>query len=126
MTDGLVQQDTRPARSQHHGHGSGRSGNGLQVDQRLPHRFPRVPQGAIPVEEPTVADSAAATGTALLAAAVVFDDHAHVQPHQRSHVAGQCAIAAGDQDRVPHGGQADHDLGHARVLTTRLGVHRFQ
>ena len=47
VTDGLVQQDARPARAQHHGHGARRRRPRIQIDQRLMHRLLGVVRSAL-------------------------------------------------------------------------------
>jgi len=126
VADRLMQQNARPARPQYHGHGTGRRGYRVQVDQRQPHRFSRVFQRAILVEEPTVGDPAAAAAGPLFATPLLFDDHRHIQTHQRSHIASQDAIATRHQDRILGRGQADHHLGDTWILAAGLGIHPFE
>src|SRR5690606_14778178 len=120
VADRLVQQHPGPAGPHHHRQGTGRRGNRLQVDQRLAQRLAGIAHGAllavaVAFEEIAVVGTSAATVAAALATAVVLDDHADVEAHQRADVDPQAAVAGGDQDLVPDSGQAHRDLPDARV-----------
>ena len=73
-------------------------------------------------QELGVGEATAAAGVALLAAAVLLDDDADVEPHQRPHVAGERAVARHDQHDVVRRRQARHDLRDARIERARLAV----
>ncbi len=122
MADRFMQQYTGPARAEHHGHHAGRGRDRLQVDQRLAQRLAGEALGPVVGEQFGIAETATTAGVAGLAAAVLFHDHLHVEPHQRADVAGQHAVAAGDQHRVHAAGQAHHHLLHARVGSTQVAV----
>ena len=126
VADRLVQQHARPARAEHHRHGARRRLDRVEVDQRLAHRLARVLARLAVIGEPAVAQPAAAAGHARLAPAVALDDHLHVQAHQRPHVAGQRAVAGGDQDELVHARQARDHLLDGRIGRARLAVAGLQ
>ena len=120
MADRLVQQHTGPAGAEHHRQRAGGSGNRLQVDQRLAQRLAGVAHGPILMlvqlfEEEAIVGAPAAAMAAPFATAVLLDDHADVEAHQRADVGTQAAVAGGDQHLVPDAGQADRDLLDARI-----------
>ena len=120
MTDRLVQQHAGPAGAHHHRQSTGRRRNRLQVDQRLAQRLAGIALGTllavvIEFEEVAIVAAPATTVTTALAAAVVLDDHADVETHQRTDVGAQAAIAGGHQHMVPDSGQAHGDLLDARI-----------
>jgi hypothetical protein len=78
------------------------------------------------IPHPRQVAAAAATGEAALAAAVLLDDHLHVEAHQRAHVGGQRAVGRHHQHRLVTGGQPHVDFLDAGVLAPRLGVHGLQ
>ncbi|KAG0778685.1 hypothetical protein G6F22_011089 [Rhizopus arrhizus] len=126
MTHGFVQQHAGPARAEHHRHHAGRRRYRLKVHQRLTQRLKRERFRPAVGEQFRIAIAATATGIAGLAAAVVLDDHLHVQAHQRAHVGAQHAVAAGDQHGIHAAGQADHHLLHARVRGTQIAVQALE
>ncbi len=111
----LVQQHAGPARAEHYRHHPGRRRDRIQIHQRLAQRFAREAFRAAVGEQVGIAIAPAAAGITGFAPAALFDDHLHVQAHQRAHVRCQHAIAAGDQHRVHAAGQAHHHLLDARV-----------
>ena len=115
MAHRFVQQHAGPARAQHHRQRAGGRVFGLQADQGLAQGFggdfARLAVG----EQVFVGITAAGAGVTLFAAAALFDDHLHVEAHQRPHVGGDHAVAARHQHRVHAAGKTDDDLLHARV-----------
>jgi len=118
MAHGFVQQHAGPARTQHHGQGTRRRRNGFQVHQRLAQGLAGVAHGAVVLQEVAVVGTPATTVAAPLAAAVLLDDDADVEAHQRPHVGGQAAIGGCHQDALPDAGHAHADLLDARVEGT--------
>ncbi len=114
VADGLVQEDARPARSQHHRHGSRRGGARLEVHQRLPHRGIGHLAEAL-VGEMSVAESPAAAAVALLAPAVLLHDHGDREVHERAHVRGAHAVDACHEDHLVLAREAPDHLLHARI-----------
>ena len=79
------------------------------------------------VAEEAVIGAPAAARRALLALAVpALDDDGHRHAHQRPHVGGQPAVAAGDENDFVLAGQMRHDLRHARVLGAGEGFEPFE
>ena len=111
----------RPARSQHHGHGSARAGTASRLISACRTASRACPKARSGSRNQPVADPAAAAGTALLAAGRRVSTITLVQPHQRRRTS-PASVPSLPAIRIvsQHGGQADRDLGHARVLTTRL------
>ena len=63
---------------------------------------------------------------AALATAVLLDDHADVEAHQRPHIRRQAAIGGCHQDALPHTGHAHGDLLDTRVQCTSGGVDTLE
>ena len=122
MADGLVQQDARPARPQHHGNLAGRRRLRAQVDQSLAQGLVgrRPPGGGLQVA--VVEDPPAGAEAARLAVATVVDHHRDIEAHQRPHVAHPVAAGAHDLHRLPLAAERGHDLEDAVVLAPRIGV----
>ena len=126
VTHRLVQQDAGPARAEHHRHGTGRCRYRFEIDQRLPDRLAGEFKAAIGLEEMAVVHASAATGGALFAPLAILGDHRDVEPHQRTHVGGEGAVAGGHQDHFVHAGQGNDDLFHPRIDAPGLLVQPAQ
>ena len=126
MANRLVQQDTRPARTQHDRHGARRRGHGVQIDQRLAHRFAPMLERGIALQQLIESEAAAAAAIALLAPAVLFHDDRDVDAHQGTHIRRQHAVARGDQHDLMHRGQGGHHLLDAGIETAGIGVDAHQ
>ncbi|MNQ20466.1 hypothetical protein D3C85_335550 [compost metagenome] len=119
MADRLVQQHPGPAGAHHHRQGAGRRGNRLEIDQGLAQRLAGVTHGAILAHEVAVVATPAATVAATLAAAVLLDDHADIEAHQRANIDAQTAVLRRHQDAIPDPGEADRDLFDPRIESPR-------
>ncbi|MCY1405033.1 hypothetical protein D9M71_202600 [compost metagenome] len=126
MADRLVQQHAGPAGAHHHRQAAGRRGDRFQVDQRLAQRLAGVAHGPVLLKEITVVGAPAAAVPAALATAVLLDDHANVETHQRADVRRQRAVGRGYQHLLPDAGQAHGDLLDARVEGAGGGVDLLQ
>ncbi|MCY1414961.1 hypothetical protein D9M71_304270 [compost metagenome] len=84
-----MQQHAGPAGAHHHRQGASRRGYRFQIDQRLAQCFAGIAHGAVFLEEVAVVGAPAATMPATLAAAVLLDDHADVEAHQRADISRQ-------------------------------------
>src|SRR5690606_18935837 len=126
MADRFVQEYAGPARAEHHGHRAGRRVHRFQVHQCLAQRFARELFRLAAGEQLVVAVASATAGETGFAAPVLFDDHLHVDPHQRTHVGGEHAVAARDEYGVDTTGEAGPDLAHARIGGTQHAVERAQ
>ena len=122
VTDRFVQQHAGPARPEHDGHRAGRRRHRVEIDERAAHRFVHQLFPAIVLQEPREAVATAAAGIALLAPAVLLDDHRYVHAHQRPHVGGDRAVARHHQHDFVRAGQARHHLLDARIDATRFDV----
>ncbi len=60
------------------------------------------------------------------ATAVLFDDHTHVETHQRPHICRQAAVSRRHQDAFPHTGHADGNLLDTRVQGAGSGVDTLE
>ena len=96
VANGFMQQNTRPARPQHHRHRAGRRRPRRQIGHGLVHRLGRVVAQDV-VGKIGVVETSAAAGAALFAAAIVLGDDLQRQPDQRTHVRGQHAVGTRDQ-----------------------------
>ena len=115
MADRLVQQHARPAGAHDHRHATGRGGNRLQIDQRLTQRLAGIAHGAffaalVAFEEVAVVGTPATTMTTTLTPAILLDDHADVEAHQRPDISAQATVHSGHQDTIPDAGQAHRYL----------------
>ena len=126
VAHGLVQQHAGPTAAEHHRHHPGRRIDRLEVHQRLAQGFARELLRLPVAEQFGVGVPPAVTGVAALASAALLDDHLHVEPHQRPHVAGDDAVRARDEDRVDPARQAHHHLLHARVGGAQQAVDAAQ
>ena len=63
---------------------------------------------------------------AALTAAVVLDDHADIEAHQRAHIGGQAAIGGGHQDALPNPGQAHRHLLNPRIEGAGGDIHALE
>src|SRR6185437_4525616 len=93
VTDRLVQQDPRPARTEHDGHRSGRGRTRIEVEERLVDRFGNQAREQRVVEA-RVVEAPSPARRALFAAAVVIDDHGERRAYERSDVGDDDAVAA--------------------------------
>ncbi len=98
MADGFVQQYSRPARAEHHVHGSRRRVFGAQVQHRLAHRFAGVALIIAAVDKEAELHPPAAAEAADLAVAVFFDDAGDVEARQRLDIADHHALRRRDED----------------------------
>src|SRR6266403_1364111 len=126
VPDRLVQQDSRPARTQHHRHGAGWRRPRLEVDERLAHRFARQSERPLARDELGERIAAAGAGVALFAPAALFHQHRDVETHQRTHVRGQLPVAGGDEHHFVHRDHARGDVHDARIDAPRLAIDTFE
>ena len=125
MAHGLVQQDAGPARAQHHRHLAGRRGPCFEIDHGFVHGAVHVFAQHF-VGEHFQADAPASAAMAHFTPAALLGDHGERQAHQRPHIRGQAAVAAGHQHHVVFGAQAGHDLDHARIGRARHALDALE
>ena len=115
MAHRLVQQDTGPARAEHHRHLAGRSRTRLEIGQGRLHRLVDIlaHQRVVKIGQPKTPTAA---GRADLAATFLLGNDRQAQADQRPHVRSERAIGARHQDHVVLHGQAGHHLHDAPVL----------
>ena len=121
----LVQQNARPARPEHHGHGAGGCGPRIKVDEGLIDRALGVILDPRLGEIGVVAASTAARAAAFTPA-VLFCDDLYGQAHQRPHVGGHDPVRTGHQHHLIFGGERGHDLCNTLVQGARLLLHAFE
>jgi hypothetical protein len=114
VPDRLVQEDARPAVTQHNGGVAGGRVTRAEIEQRLIDRTMRVVGGEL-VGEHAVVGAPATTGGALLPSAVLLDDDVHRQAHERTHVGGDEAVAARHQNGFVFAGERCHHLHDAWI-----------
>src|SRR6266853_4222977 len=114
VADRFVQENARPAWPEHHGHGARRRRARFEIDERLVGRVFRVLLQPLLGEVAVVAAPAAAR-RALLAPAVLLDDHLHGEPHERPNVRRLHAVRARHQHHLVFGAEVRHDLDDARI-----------
>ncbi len=125
VADRLVQQDAGPAGAEHDGHRAG----GRVARARLSSAWSTACCGVAlehRVGEIAVVEAPAAAGVALLAPAVLLDDHGERHAHQRPHVGGEHAVAARDQDRLVLAGERRHHLRDARIARARHALEPLE
>src|SRR5690606_9937922 len=88
----------------------------------LPNRFAREALRQPGPDDQAEISSAAATRIALLAAAVVLDDHRDVEPHERTNVRGEHTLGRADQHELVDAGAAADNLDHTRIELTAIAV----
>ena len=126
MANGLVQQDSRPARAQHDCHGAGRRRNRFQVIQRLGHRIVNIAGDNFIIEEVFVTETPAAAGAASFQSAVVLDDDIDIESHQRPDISGVSAVTAGNQYRGIRTAQSGDDLFYAGIFFSGFAINPLQ
>ena len=126
VADGLVQKDSRPARSQHHRHGARRRRHCLQVVERLCHGIVDVAGDDFVLKEVFITEASAATGAAFFQPAVMLDDDVDVEPDQRPDISAIYAVAAGDQHRGISGAQAGDNLFYPGVPAAGFRIDPLQ
>ncbi len=125
MADRLVQQHARPSRAQHHWQGTGRRRDRFEVHQGLAQRLTGVAHDPLFGEE-TVVGTPATTLPAAFATAVLLNDDAHIETHQRPHICSQAAVRCSDEDALPDPGHAHADLLDTRVKRAGRGIDTLQ
>ena len=116
MPHGLMQQNARPTRSQHHLHLARRRCHRAQLQNRAARRLLRQMLWTLAALELIESSSAAAARRALRGARFVLGDDKHIQPAQRLRVAGKGAVAGGNQNAPQLLAVAGAHLHNARVV----------
>ncbi len=114
MPDRFVQQDAGPSRPEHDGHRPRGRRAGAHVEQRLVDCLRRIVLQQR-FREVAIVEPPASSGHALLAAAVVLDDHVQRKPHQRAYIGRDQPVATGNEDRFVLAGERGDHLGDARI-----------
>src|SRR5690606_34203794 len=122
MTDRLVQQDPRPTGPQHDGHRPCRCRGRLEIHDRAAYGFRNEILPTIVLEESPKAVAPAAAAVALLATAILLDDHGDIHAHERTDVRRQRAVACHDQYDFMAAREARHHLRHTRIHATRFDI----
>jgi hypothetical protein len=117
-----VQQNSRPAGTEHRDHLAGRRGDRLQLDQGLAHGFVDHAAPLRPIEQIAVAGAATGAEAAAFHALAVADHDADIEPDQGAHVAAPDAIGPNDFDPLPRPAERGADLLDPRFLGARVGV----
>ena len=125
MPDRLVQQDPRPSWAKDHGHRPRGRRAGADVEQCLIDRLRRIVLQQR-FREVAIVEPPASSGHALLAPAVVLDDHVERQPHQRPYIGRDQPVAAGHENRLVLAGKRGGYLSHARIACARQTLQPFQ
>ena len=123
MAHRLVQEDPRPARTEHDGERPRRGLDGAELHHRLAHRLGREPLPAVFLEEEIEADAPAAAEAADLPPAVLLDDDRDVEPRERADIADRPARRPGDHDHDVLAADGGDDLAHPRIERARRRVH---
>ena len=122
VTDRLVQQDAGPARSQRHVHHSRPCRHRLQVHQRDTQRLAGHVLPVIRLQEPRQPGAPAAARAARLAAAVLLDDDADIQPRHGPDIRHHMPLGAQDRDLLQRCRYRRGDLHDPRIEPARKGV----
>jgi len=115
MSNRLMQQHPRPARTQDHRHHAGGRRSRLKVNQGLPNGLLGMPLDAIGSETQQAGASSTAA-RALLPASILLDNHGHREPDQRPHIRGQPAVGAKHEHHILLASERGHDLRDPGVL----------
>ena len=120
-----MQQDARPAGTQHHSHGPGRRRNRFQIRLGRPNGLLGQPLAPAGGEEAQVL-APAAPGVASLPATVLHQNHRQVHAHQRAGVGSQNSVGSHHQPDVVAGRQAGADFLHPVVHAPRRQIRPLQ
>src|ERR1700761_4115418 len=126
MPDGLVKQDAGPTWPQHNRHRARRRRNGLEIDQRLADRLAAELQRAITRNQLRQGETAARAGIALLAPAILLNEHRYVETHERSDVRRQLALTRGDQHHFVYGRDTRGHVNNTRIQLPGLAIDPLQ
>ncbi len=121
-----MQQHSRPAWAEHHGHGARGRGNRFQVQQRLPRGLTCEAQWPIARDQLFERVASASTGVALLAATILLREHRDVESHEGAHVCCEITVAVRYENDFVNGGYARHHLHDARVELASLAIHALE
>src|SRR5262249_47066506 len=101
VADRLVQQDSRPSRTQHHDHFPRRRIDGVEVDDRLARRFERELAPALAFDKVFVFDASAAAVRPDLAMLAVVGDHGDVEAAERLQIGRDLTLAVNNHYDLP-------------------------
>src|SRR5690606_31347356 len=82
--------------------------------------------GAVFLEEIAVVEAPTAALAATLATAVLLDDDADIETHQRADVGAQGAVGLSDENAVPDAGETHRHLTDARIEGAGGGVDALE
>ena len=122
MTDGLVQQNARPARSENHGHLTSRSGHGVQVDQCLTQGFIDL---GLPVfrGNPMIVDGASTNAMGAGFLTITLTHHqGNIQTDQRADISASFAVTTQNLYGLPRPGQGCGHLTNPAVGVASIGI----
>ena len=105
MADGLVQQNARPARTEHDRKLSGRRGDRAEIGDCLGKRDIDGPAPFGLVKQAVIEMASAEAMVAGFAAIAILGDDLHAETHQRPDIIGDEAVGANDVDDAPAGRQ---------------------
>ena len=126
MADRLVQQNPRPASSQHDRHDSGRSVHGAEIEDRLPGCFPSVVTVAVPLTVKGEADTASSTERPDLAVAMFLRNAGDLEPGEGLHIPHQQPFRGRHDDDLVLRVEGGHDVFDPGVVAARLSVNQIQ
>src|ERR1700722_3390115 len=126
MTNGLVQHDSRPARTEHDVHLTSRRRNRFEVQQSLTHGIVyRLAPGAS-VNKALIPFASAITMTAGFLTIAFSDDDRDIDANQRANISVDLAVGPHDLDDLPRCGDACRHLTDALILGPRVSVDLLQ
>ncbi len=126
MADGFVQQNTRPARTKHHGHFTRRGGNGIKVHNSLTKRFINRLFPGFLIKETVIADPAAFAMRTGFHAVALFDNDRNVKANQRADIANALPTRTPDLHGLPVTGNRCGYLNNARITGPGIGINLGQ
>ena len=126
MANSLVQQYAGPSRTKHYWHGASRRRLCLELHNGQPNRFTREIHRHVTFDKIIETGACAATSVALLTAAVLFKNDAHIESYQRPYISRHRAIGCHNQNQVLAACQTDIDLLHAIVECAGCGINFAQ
>ncbi len=126
MTDGFVQQHTRPAWPKHDIHFAGRGIDRVNIDERLTDGFIDLGLPLFRRRDIEPRDTSATAGGGGFAATIALDRDADVQADEGTVIVIEFAAGAQDGDGALVAGQRGRDLHDAGMSLTGIGVHGLE
>ncbi len=123
VTNGFMQQNAGPTSAQHNFHGTGWRRLGFQRNQRLPQSFIHSALPCFFIQQTVDLIPATQPVTAAFTLAIMFHHNRYIQPHQWAQICRPRAIGPHDLHRLPFPRKGGHNLHHAAIFATCIGIY---